>query len=116
MRKSLLALAVLSFSICASANDVVIMPGPAVYKCTQWSEAKPGALRLPLAMWLFGFISGSNFRSIENSTQAHVLDSEAALTFADKYCQNNPDHALGQLALAVVEHFGGPKTRHQWQK
>lgn len=109
--------AVLAFAaqLCM-AEDLVIMPGPSVYKCTQWSDAKNGALRTPLAMWVFGFVSGSNFRTVANGSQARVLDNEAALAFADKYCQDNPDHALGQLSIALVEKFGGPKSKHEWKK
>lgn len=101
--------------LCA-AEDLVVMPGPSMYKCTEWSQAKGGALRTPLAMWVFGFVSGSNFRSVENGIQAKVFDNEAALAFADKYCQDNPNHALGQLSIALIEKFGGPKSKHEWKK
>jgi hypothetical protein len=101
---------------CCLAEDLVIMPGPSMYKCTQWMEAKYSTLRTPLAMWVFGFVSGSNFRSVENGSQAKVLDNEAALAFADKYCQDNPSHALGQLSIALVEKFGGPQSKHEWKK
>ena len=113
MRQFFLVSILLAFAQFTSADDLVIMPGPAFYKCTQWSESETGELRTPLAMWLFGFVSGSNFRSIQNSTQAKVLDNEAALTFADQYCRENPNHALSQLALAVVEQFGGPKIKQK---
>jgi hypothetical protein len=95
---------------------MVVMPGPSMYKCNQWLEAKNSSLRTPLAMWVFGFVSGSNFRSAESNSQAKIFDNDAALEFADKYCQDNPDHALGQLSIALVEKFGGPKSKHKWKK
>ena len=108
------ALSVATF--CCSADDIVLMPGPAIYTCSQWLAAKNGPLRTPLAMWVFGFVSGSNFRTAGTGTQAKVLDNEAALAFADKYCQDNPNHALSQLSIAMVERFGGLESRHQWKR
>lgn len=115
--KRILVFTVLSLatSLCR-ADDVVFMPGPAVYMCTQWLAAKDGPLRLPLIMWVFGFVSGSNFRTAQDNSQAKVVDNDVALAFADKYCQDNPNHALSQLSLALVEQFGGPKSRHEWTR
>jgi hypothetical protein len=106
---------VLIAQFCA-ADDMVIMPGPSIYKCSQWTDAKNGTLRMPLAMWIFGFVSGSNFRTVESSSQGKVLDNEAALAFADKYCQVNPGHTLAQLSIALIEKYGGPKSKHEWKR
>lgn len=98
------------------AEDLVIMPGPSIYKCAQWSEARIGALRTPLAMWVFGFVSGSNLRTVENGSQAKVLDNDAALDFADRYCRDHPGSNLAQLSSALIEKFGGPKNKLEWEE
>ncbi len=109
------AIFILTAQFCL-AEDLVIMPGPSIYKCTQWTNGLYGPLRMPLAMWVFGFVSGSNFQTVVSDSQAKVLNNEAALEFADKYCQDNPEHALVQLSIALVEKFGGPKSKHEWKK
>ena len=116
MRHIVLFLSLLLLGKQASAEDIVFMPGPAVYKCSQWTDAKNGSLRTPLAMWIFGFVSGSNLRSVESSSQAKILDNEKALEFVDTYCEDNLDHALSQVAIALVDRFGGQRAKHEWKK
>lgn len=94
------------------AQERVVMPGPAVYKCTHWLDAKEGGARSGLALWVLGFVSGSNFRSANSGSQAKVPDNMSALAFADKYCLENPQQTLDQLSVALVENFGGPKSKH----
>ncbi len=66
------------------AEDLVIMPGPSVYKCTQWSDAKNEALRTPLAMWVFGY---TNEQQKEAGDRAYLntptlLDTEEIIVFS----------------------------------
>ena len=63
MKRHILAILVSISSLTAAANDMVIMPGPAIYSCTQWSDSAGNSLRTPLAMWLLGSASGSNIRT-----------------------------------------------------
>ena len=116
MKQHILAILVSISSLTAAANDMVIMPGPAIYSCTQWSESAGNSLRTPLAMWLLGFASGSNIRTAPSNLQAKMFDNDKALGFADRYCKSNPDHDMSQLALALVEKFGGPKAKHEWSE
>jgi len=116
LKRHILALLVSTSSLTAAASETVTMPGPAIYSCTQWSDSAGHSLRLPLAMWLLGFASGSNVRTAPNNLQAEIYDNDKALAFADSYCKSNPDHYMSQLALALVEKFGGPKTEHEWSE
>ena len=116
MKRHILATLVSISSVTAVADGMVIMPGPAIYSCTQWSDSAESSSRAPLAMWLLGFASGSNIRTAPNNLQARIFDNDKALAFADSYCKSNPDHYMSQLALALVEKFGGPKTKHEWSE
>ncbi|WP_156326197.1 MULTISPECIES: hypothetical protein [Pseudomonas] len=116
MKRQILALLVSFSSLTAAANDTVTMPGPAIYSCTQWNDSAGNSLRLPLAMWLLGFASGSNIRTAPDNLQAEIYDNDKALAFADSYCKRNPDHYMSQLAMALVEKFGGPKAKHEWSE
>ncbi|WP_218726505.1 hypothetical protein [Pseudomonas sp. D1HM] len=116
MKRHMLAILVSISSLTAAADDTVTMPGPAIYSCTQWSDSAANSLRTPLAMWLFGFVSGSNVRTAPNNLQADIYDNGKALAFADSYCKSNPNHHMSQLALAMVEKFGGPKAKHEWSE
>ena len=116
MKRYILVILVSISSLTAAANDMVIMPGPAIYSCAQWSDSAGKSLRTPLAMWLLGFASGSNIRTASNNLQAKIFDNDKALVFADSYCKSNPDHDMSQLALALVEKFGGPEARHEWSE
>jgi hypothetical protein len=97
------------------AEDAVWVAGPGEFQCRQWADPKNIRQRLSINFWLLGFVSGSNFRSAGTGSQAKITDNSSAIAFADKYCDVYPEHTMAQVALAMVENFGGPKAKHPWK-
>ncbi|HEY1374941.1 MAG TPA: hypothetical protein VGH50_20890 [Candidatus Binatia bacterium] len=58
--------------------------------CKQWTQAiKEPSARSQYQQWLFGFISGYNWR--DTSKQVVPSDSKEVLSWTDNFCKLNPD-------------------------
>ena len=75
--------------------------------CRQWIEAKkePSA-RYQYRQWLFGFISGYNWR--DTSKQIIPPDSSAVLSWVDDFCKANPDTPIYIAASRLARQMEKP--------
>jgi|SRR5581483_686258 hypothetical protein len=95
----------------AGAGDAATWPeittvGAGGDTCKQWTQAiKEPSARYQYRQWLFGFISGYNWRDI--SKQIVPPDSTAPLSWVDDFCKANPDApiyiAAGRLARQMAK-------------
>jgi hypothetical protein len=74
--------------------------------CRKWTQAiKEPAARYQYRQWIFGFVSGYNWR--DASKQVVPPDSSALLLWVDEFCRVNPDAPLyvaaGNLAKSMAK-------------
>jgi hypothetical protein len=74
--------------------------------CRQWTQAiKEPSARYQYRQWLFGFVSGFNWR--DASKQINPQDSTALLAWVDEFCKVNPEApvyvAAGNLARQMTK-------------
>ncbi|HKA31792.1 MAG TPA: hypothetical protein VKH64_01155 [Candidatus Binatia bacterium] len=80
-----------SSSLCGAATlpDITTV-GAGGDTCKQWTQAiKEPSARYQYRQWIFGFISGYNWR--DSSKQVVPPDSTALLSWVDEFCKANPD-------------------------
>ena len=80
--------------------------------CRKWTEAQkePGA-RAQYKQWLFGFVSGYNWR--DPSRQIEPTDGDTLVTWVDAFCKTNPAEpifvAAGNLAKRMSKPVAPPR-------
>jgi len=103
------------FPFVVAAADEVMVVGAGSNSCGKWLESKNNlGARYQYQQWIYGFITGSNYRTARK--QSMPLDLESVSAFVDQYCSNNPLHALFLAAAAAAQETGGPKAAHQWKR
>jgi hypothetical protein len=96
----------------------MILIGVGGASCGRWLELRQNAaIHQAQRQWILGFVTGINWAtSASDGPQAHPPDADAAATFVDAYCRNNPLHPLAMAASALVQVTGGPKALHEWRR
>src|SRR5262245_32593363 len=75
--------------------------------CRQWTQAiKEPSARYQYRQWLFGFISGYNWR--DTSKQVVPPDSTAPISWVDEFCKANPDAPIYIAAARLVRQMEKP--------
>ena len=98
----------------ATADEVMVV-GAGSHSCGKWLASKNDlGARYQYQQWVYGFITGSNYRTARK--QSMPPDLESVTAFVDQYCSNNPLHALFLAAAAAAQETGGPKAEHQWKR
>jgi len=75
--------------------------------CKQWTQAiKEPSARYQYRQWIFGFISGYNWR--DSSKQIVPPDSTALLSWVDEFCKANPDAPIYIAASRLARQMEKP--------
>ena len=75
--------------------------------CKQWTQAiKEPSVRYQYRQWLFGFISGYNWR--DTSKQVVPPDSTAPISWVDEFCKANPDAPIYIAAARLARQMEKP--------
>ena len=82
--------------------------------CRQWTQAvKEPTARYQYRQWIFGFVSGYNWR--DASRQINLQDSSELLAWVDKFCNANPDApvyvAAGDMARQMSKASAAAEKR-----
>jgi hypothetical protein len=85
----------------AAALPEITTVGAGGDTCRQWTEAiKEPSARYQYRQWVFGFISGYNWR--DPSKQISPPDTTAVVSWVDNFCQANPEVPI----YAAAAHMG----------
>jgi hypothetical protein len=96
-------------------NAPLWVMGAGTASCGHWLENKADAsFRNTGTQWFLGFIGSHNYYA--RVKQLRPPDQESVSAFVDRYCSENPLHALFMAAAALTETLGGPKALHTWKR
>ena len=75
--------------------------------CRKWSEAqKEPGVRAQYRQWLFGFVSGYNWR--DSSRQIEPSSGDTLLAWVDAYCKTNPANPVYLAAANLAKKMSHP--------
>lgn len=95
-----------SASVAATLPEITTM-GAGSDTCRQWIEAiKEPSARYQYQQWLFGFISGYNWRDM--SKQIVPADTKELLSWVDKFCKVNLDVPIYVAASNLARQTAKP--------
>jgi hypothetical protein len=75
--------------------------------CKQWTQAiKEPSARYQYRQWIFGFVSGYNWR--DASKQVVPPDTTSVLSWVDEFCKANPDAPIYIAAARLTRQMEKP--------
>ena len=97
-----------ALSLCDAATlPEITTVGAGGDTCKQWTQAvKEPSARYQYRQWLFGFISGYNWR--DTSKQVVPPDTTAVLSWVDEFCKANPDAPIYIAAARLTRKMERP--------
>src|SRR5690349_6738698 len=98
-----------ALSYAGSAPEITTV-GAGGDTCRQWTQAiKEPSARYQYRQWLFGFISGYNWRDASKQIVPH--DSGEVLAWVDEFCKANPEAPIYIAAGNLAGRLAKPTDR-----